>query len=583
MISRGQEPHPNTGVPRITDTVQRVLIQNNVIEINRGEMGGDGYGLFFSSGVPTDADIYARDITVTYNTVVMRDGNGKAFISMGDHPYFSNGTVEVAYNLATAGNYGLFGTAANAIAGNGFSSVGAEAFQAYCGTGSQFHHNILIGLSAQRISKMPAGNTFLDSVSMVGFVNPDWTSRDFRLLGSSAYVSFGAKSATSPHALSLPTLDEQPLHSRWARIACGASTTYSTSSSRCELDRMSLVCTSPPPTAPAPAMPPVMTSPPPWGPVPIGAGSHPFATPTLPASFDAVLPASYASRAADVTLSDGNMQQLRDTLAAATPGQIIELQANVTWSGFFVLPNRGDVAVGDGAWVVIRSSAWAQLPSGRIGPEHAHLMPKLVAIDSRAVLKSEFRAHSFWLLGIEVTVPLDLAERHYGLVELGSHNGAYGWGDHDNKLTDLVDVVHHITLDRCYLHGHADLQVRVGVELNGAYQAVINSYLSDFHEAGADSQAINGWTGPGPLLVENNYLEGAGENIIFGGADPKVPELVPSDIIVRGNLFHKPLEWRWRTYPTKWVVKNLFELKNARRVLVDNNTFINNVCALCMS
>ena len=296
--------------------------------------------------------------------------------------------------------------------------------------------------------------------------------------------------------------------------------------------------------------------------------------PTRPRQCDAVLPATYASRAADVTLSDGNMQQLRDTLAAATPGQIIELQANVTWSGFFVLPNRGDVAVGDGAWVVIRSSAWAQLPSGRIGPEHAHLMPKLVAIDSRAVLKSEFRAHSFWLLGIEVTVPLDLAERHYGLVELGSHNGAYGWGDHDNKLTDLVDVVHHITLDRCYLHGHADLQVRVGVELNGAYQAVINSYLSDFHEAGADSQAINGWTGPGPLLVENNYLEGAGENIIFGGADPKVPELVPSDIIVRGNLFHKPLEWKNRQ--PAWVVKNLFELKNARRVLVDNNTFINN-------
>ena len=29
---------------------------------------------------------------------------------------------------------------------------------------------------------------------------------------------------------------------------------------------------------------------------------------------------------------------------------------------------------------------------------------------------------------------------------------------------------------------------------------------------------------------------------------------------------------------TKWVVKNLFELKSARRVLVDNNTFVNN-CA----
>ena len=300
--------------------------------------------------------------------------------------------------------------------------------------------------------------------------------------------------------------------------------------------------------------------------------------PTKPSQVQSVLPASYSARAADVTLDDGDTQRLRDVLASATSGQIIELQANVTWNGYFVLPNRGGDAAGDDAWVVIRSSAWAQLPSGRIGPEHAHLMPKLVATDSRAVLKSAFRAHSFWLLGIEVSVPVDLGERHYGLVELGSHDGAYGWGDHDTKLTDLADVVHHITIDRCYLHGHTDLQVRVGVELNGAYQAVINSYLADFHESSADSQAINGWTGPGPLLIENNYLEGAGENIIFGGADPKVPELVPSDITVRGNLFHKPLEWRWRTYPTKWVVKNLFELKSARRVLVDNNTFVNN-CA----
>ena len=56
------------------------------------------------------------------------------------------------------------------------------------------------------------------------------------------------------------------------------------------------------------------------------------------------------------TLDDGDTQRLRDVLASATSGQIIELQANVTWNGYFVLPNRGGDAAGDDAWVVIRSS-----------------------------------------------------------------------------------------------------------------------------------------------------------------------------------------------------------------------------------
>ena len=86
-------------------------------------------------------------------------------------------------------------------------------------------------------------------------------------------------------------------------------------------------------------------------------------------------------------------------------------------------------------------------------------MPKLMAHDSRAVLKTAFGAHSFYLLGLELTTVPELDERHYGLVELGSHNGAYGWGDHDDKLTQLADVVHHITFDRCYVHGRPDQQV----------------------------------------------------------------------------------------------------------------------------
>jgi hypothetical protein len=59
---------------------------------------------------------------------------------------------------------------------------------------------------------------------------------------------------------------------------------------------------------------------------------------------------------------------------------------------------------------------------------------------------------------------------------------------------------------------------------------------------------------------------------MFGGADPSIDGLVPADIVVKRNHFAKPLQWR-ETPGAKatWTVKNLFELKNARRVLVDGN------------
>jgi hypothetical protein len=63
-------------------------------------------------------------------------------------------------------------------------------------------------------------------------------------------------------------------------------------------------------------------------------------------------------------------------------------------------------------------------------------------------------------------------------------------------------------------------------------------------------------------------LMGAGENIMFGGADPAIPNLVPSDIEIRGNYFYTPPAWKG-----VWLKKNLFETKNAVRVLVEGNVF----------
>jgi hypothetical protein len=143
-------------------------------------------------------------------------------------------------------------------------------------------------------------------------------------------------------------------------------------------------------------------------------------------------------------------------------------------------------------------------------------------------------------------------------------------GEFEQTSTDAVP--HHVILDRVFIHGRPDADVRRGVSMNGASCALVDSRVVEIHEAGADSQAVGGSTGPGPFKIANNLLEGAGENIMFGGADPRIRDLVPSDIEIRGNHIVKPAAWMG----SSWTVKNLLELKNARRVLIEGNLLEHN-------
>jgi hypothetical protein len=188
-------------------------------------------------------------------------------------------------------------------------------------------------------------------------------------------------------------------------------------------------------------------------------------------------------------------------------------------------------------------------------------MPKLISWKGEGVVVAEKGAHHYRFIGIEVT-PYEETYL-YSLMWFGS-----------NRERTIEDLPHHIVVDRCFLHGDPKKGSRRGVALNGRHLAVIDSYLSDFKEVGGDSQAILGWGGAGPFRIANNYLEGAGENVMFGGGDPFIKDLVPADIEVRGNHMVKPLRWK-KNEPTfegtAWTVINLFELKNARRVVVEGN------------
>jgi hypothetical protein len=251
----------------------------------------------------------------------------------------------------------------------------------------------------------------------------------------------------------------------------------------------------------------------------------------------------------------GNLQAAIDE---AHPGDLIELESGATFQGPFRLrPKDGD------GWIQIGSTTPPSLLSAgsHVSPVAAGGMPKLVSSEG-SVITAEPASHHYRLVGLEIA-PADGVFLHE-LVQLG------------RAETHVSDLPHHIVIDRCYVHGDRRLGARRGIAMNSRDTAVVHSYLSDFKEVGADSQAIAGWNGTGPFMIADNYLEAAGENVLFGGADPAIPDLVPEDIEVLRNHMAKPLAWRSgdREFEgVAWTVKNLFELKNAQRVLVDGNVF----------
>lgn len=257
-------------------------------------------------------------------------------------------------------------------------------------------------------------------------------------------------------------------------------------------------------------------------------------------------------------------ENLQRAINQAKPGDTIVLEAGAVYKGPFTLP----VKQGN-EFITIQTSKLAELPEGvRVSPRSQALAKLQSAENGTPIVKTEPGAHHYKFVGIEFSTA-NAQVKVNDLIRLGE-------GTSQKRLDD---VPHHIIIDRSFIHGFDTQEVQRGISLNSAETHITNSYISDIHGKGYDTQAICGWNGPGPFKIINNYLEGAGENVMFGGADASIPNLVPSDIEIRDNYFFKPLSWKQGdpSYAGQhWSVKNLFELKNARRVTIDRNIFENN-------
>ncbi|HUG80697.1 MAG TPA: right-handed parallel beta-helix repeat-containing protein [Bryobacterales bacterium] len=280
-----------------------------------------------------------------------------------------------------------------------------------------------------------------------------------------------------------------------------------------------------------------------------------------------------------VNLEPITATELQTAFDCAAAGATITLQAGTTYVGNFTIRKKGTVGDAAAGHAVVNSAVAegsSALPAGvRVSPTNLSAMPVLKAgSGSGPVLKTDPGTHSYSFTGVAFVTDHWVTP----LVQLGGFTQAFD---------DLPDG---ISFDRCYFQGSQGEGSKRGLEANAgngtataAGVTVKHSYFEDFKDTQNDAQAIVAWNGYGPFLIENNYLEGSGENIMFGGGDPSINGLIPSNIVIRGNHFYKPEAWLTETSTQKgpagrkkWRIKNLFELKNAQNVLVEANVFENN-------
>jgi hypothetical protein len=245
----------------------------------------------------------------------------------------------------------------------------------------------------------------------------------------------------------------------------------------------------------------------------------------------------------------GDLQQALNSVAR---GGTIRLAPGATYVGNFVLPAKS------GTSYITITTGGVTLPSAttRIDPSYR---------TSLATIRSPNEAPAL------STAPSASYYRVVGVAFAANQNGA---GDvialGESLQTSLTAVPHHLEIDRVLVSGDAAAGQKRGISANATDVVIMNSDIREIKAVGQDSQAICAWNTPGRITVRNNYLEAAGENMMIGGAEIKLPSpTMPSDILVENNFMTKNPAWRGKS----WTVKNIFELKSGRRVTVRRNLF----------
>lgn len=245
-----------------------------------------------------------------------------------------------------------------------------------------------------------------------------------------------------------------------------------------------------------------------------------------------------------ITLHAGD--DLQHALDTAQPGETIQLDREAIWVGNFTLPVKPP-----GPPIEVRGTGPVDGPAPRLAEDLAALLsPNSLSALSTIGNTSGWRFSAVCFVAGTSTGDL---------VRLG-----------DGLISDPSQLPSDIVFDRCLFR--AAETAKNGLQMNAVNVTLRRCGVKGVKLKGQESHAIVTWNSPGPFLIEDCYLEAGSCGLLVGGAKAAIPNCVPSDLTFRRNTVTRPLELRGGG----WGVKNLFELKNAKRVVCAGNVFEHN-------
>ena len=296
-----------------------------------------------------------------------------------------------------------------------------------------------------------------------------------------------------------------------------------------------------------------------------------------------------------VTTPTGTVRQVttasawNSVWALTNCGDIVELIAGTTYVGNFTVPSKPCTA---GHYTWLRTSGYASLPAygKKVTPCYAGVAslpgrPNFNCIGTTNVMATLQTGN----LNPPLTISTNTSfHRETGIVYTRTAGGG--------EVLELVTVnnaagVNHVIFDHVWGKGTPNDETNRFMVFNRLnYAAVIDGFFTDFHcisgtGSCTDAKVIGGGTNSNATdtdhawKVVNNYMEGAAQSWLLGGA---AASIVPCDIEYRNNWGFKPLTWN-PADPSynggvgghPFIVKNLMEFKTGCRILVEGNVFQN--------
>ena len=249
-----------------------------------------------------------------------------------------------------------------------------------------------------------------------------------------------------------------------------------------------------------------------------------------------------------------NLQKALEAAAVDTSGKDVRIKVQ---PGAKFLGNLSEPVKSHNRMVYVEPDfdVQANLGSGRVDSARTDL-PIVSPTNTSLGTLTSVRSRGWSWQGIH----FDKTGSGRGIVELG-----------DASAVAVSEVAQQHSFKQCRMHGDPVAFQKRGIIANCGALVVEGCDMRNIGYPGADGQCILGYNGPGPFSIVGNYLEGAGENVMFGGGRVMAASMVPSDILIRGN--HLPKNSAWLQLATKPLVKNNLELKDAQRVLIEGNLF----------